>query len=189
MLSHGLKVESREPSRITATSVSCVDNIFTNIQQKTVVRTIELHMSDHMAQTLSFQSCEVIPEKKKTIEKRIFNTEKTYQLKRELSEVDWKNFLHNKNAEDGFSSFHELFVSLLDKWVPVKEIVIDQKEKKTSKWNTKELKDMKNKLEALQVVKTVRRDAESKKAYDIFKKIYNLKINEKIKENNENQIR
>ncbi|KAL3283899.1 hypothetical protein HHI36_018068, partial [Cryptolaemus montrouzieri] len=48
---------------------------------------------------------------------------------------------------------------------------------------------MKNKLEALQVVKTVRRDAESKKAYDIFKKIYNLKINEKIKENNENQIR
>ncbi|KAL3278036.1 hypothetical protein HHI36_013377, partial [Cryptolaemus montrouzieri] len=35
----------------------------------------------------------------------------------------------------------------------------------------------------------VRRDAESKKAYDIFKKIYNLKINEKIKENNENQIR
>ncbi|KAL3274159.1 hypothetical protein HHI36_015573 [Cryptolaemus montrouzieri] len=103
--------------------------------------------------------------------------------------VDWKNFLHNKNAEDGFSSFHELFVSLLDKWVPVKEIVIDQKEKKTSKWNTKELKDMKNKLEALQVVKTVRRDAESKKAYDIFKKIYNLKINEKIKENNENRIR
>ncbi|KAL3284842.1 hypothetical protein HHI36_018981 [Cryptolaemus montrouzieri] len=48
---------------------------------------------------------------------------------------------------------------------------------------------MKNKLEALQVVKTVRRDAESKKGYDLFKKIYNLKINEKIKENNENQIR
>ncbi|KAL3288482.1 hypothetical protein HHI36_002925 [Cryptolaemus montrouzieri] len=73
--------------------------------------------------------------------------------------------------------------------ISYREIVIDQKEKKTSKWNTKELKDMKNKLEALQVVKTVRRDAESKKAYDIFKKIYNLKINEKIKENNENQIR
>ncbi|KAL3284419.1 hypothetical protein HHI36_018579 [Cryptolaemus montrouzieri] len=134
--------------------------------QEINLQTTEIHLSDHRAQA----------------------KDNTYQLKKELSEIDWDSFLGSKDAQGGFSSFHELFISLLDKLSPVKEITVNKVKARKTKWKTKEVQNMRNMLEALFVIKTVRKDLESENAYKTYKEIFNMKIKKPIIDINENYV-
>ncbi|KAL3268849.1 hypothetical protein HHI36_007940 [Cryptolaemus montrouzieri] len=100
MFSYGSRENATKPSRICKTKGSCVDNIFTNMPQEINLQTTEIHLSDHRAQLVSFRFLETPSEKNKIIKKkRIFKKDNAYQLRKELSEIDWDSFLGSKDAQ------------------------------------------------------------------------------------------
>ncbi|XP_045475290.1 uncharacterized protein LOC123681119 [Harmonia axyridis] len=189
MFSYGLKGKATTPSRVTKQSANCIDNMFTNDQDESTLITSEIHMSDHQAQLLKIKKTKTTTSlEKETIKKRLFKEENIQQIKQELSKIDWENFLASKDAKVGFTEFHNYFMSILDKWAPVKERVLLQCNQKNKIFKTRRIQEMKNKLDALQVIMSVKKDQESQTIYKKYKDIFNKEVENTLRENNKNLI-
>lgn len=171
---------TNDPSRITNMSKSCIDNIYTNITEKgseLYAKTINLHISDHLGQLLELKSNHKVPKTYKSIKHREINEINTHLFKQKISTTNWDEIIGNKSAQEAFSDFHYQLKAMFDDIFPVtvKQIQINAKK---LNWYTEELKEMKNKLDALNTIYEVRRDDKSLNAYKKYKKQYIEKIND-----------
>lgn len=109
MLEYKFKQLIKEPTRISQTTSTCLDLIFTNFSDKNNYATVEeLGFSDHSATIFHMKIQNVI--KKQTYwytQKRFYNTRNVQKFKSELKKQNWAEIITiNKNIEDNYNSFN-----------------------------------------------------------------------------------
>ncbi|KAL3266182.1 hypothetical protein HHI36_010366 [Cryptolaemus montrouzieri] len=111
--SHGLQCLFIEPTKVTTTSFTCIDNIFANFKFGACFKeTIDPHISDHKAQKLCIPSC--IPVENTYKKTRNFNEQNPYQFIRNLEKLDWNNYALSESADVCFDVFHRTVIDNLN---------------------------------------------------------------------------
>lgn len=118
--SYGLFPSTREYTRITDQTKSCIDNIYTNIKDFTC-QVLHTHISDHTAQKITFgidvnpgvEYCTV----------RNFSDENVVQFKNMLSQHNWNNlYLCNElSVTEQYQEFMNTFIPIFNACFPKKK--------------------------------------------------------------------
>lgn len=185
----GLQQKFFEPSRISKTSESLVDNIFSDCAEF-AAETFEPHLSDHKAQILRCElKVRTLPEKPKTIRARAMHNKNIERLKIELESTDWfpSTDIGAKSARTLFDAFWDKFISVLDKTCPEKVVKYNRNKQKKAKKN-KEIMKIRRELDILATICEVKKDDETRKAYNSHKKNYRKKLTEINRIANEKKI-
>ena len=130
-----------EPTRITASTLSCIDNVITNITDHYNTRVSDCELSDHKA--IIFQ---VYEEKINNIKSRKYirrYSEENIQLFLHiLSLVDWNEILKNEDPNLVYNDFIETFLHYFDVCFPKLQILIsDNNNRKINNyWITPKIK-------------------------------------------------
>ncbi|KAK9731466.1 hypothetical protein QE152_g13656 [Popillia japonica] len=99
--SYDLDLSTIEPTRITATNETCIDNIFTNMDNNDIdVKTVNLHMGDHMAQIAEYRNDNKTPETNSPKLTRIFNNSSLQDFMLNAETYPWQYLYHNKSATE-----------------------------------------------------------------------------------------
>lgn len=171
--SFGLKQTIFEPTRVTATSSSCIDNIFINIPYSESI-VVKERLSDHFAQLLSINSRE-----NKEAAKPIFYrpTTKTGldKLKNILHYTNWTPIFQSVLAEKAYKLFHDILINSYNHAFPVRKIV--KNTKKVSGWYTDELKKIKTNLDLIYDISLSSNNNQNiKNLYRNYRKHYRNKL-------------
>ncbi len=121
---YGLVRAELGPTRITETSVSSIDHIFTNREDVFASFGQILHgLSDH---NLIYLQRKKLKLKVKTqfIRARTFRKYDSNKFCTELSTVDWNPVLSLEDPNEAWDAFLKLFVPICDKYAPYKRIKI-----------------------------------------------------------------
>lgn len=114
-LTYNFHILVKEATRVTATSSSCLDVIFTNFDKNYLkVHNQELGLSDHKGIELNVPLSTRFP-CIFFISKRIFNGFNIEQFKSELSTIKWENIiLTNKSVDENYENFKETLSKALN---------------------------------------------------------------------------
>lgn len=128
MLECNLQQIITSPTRITKTTATCLDLIFTN-KTDYKLNISELGISDHKALIYSQESRDT---KRATnsryITKRFFSNKNILSFKQELKCVNWSNILLEKHdANTSYNLFEDHLLKLLNRRIPKKQIKISHK--------------------------------------------------------------
>ncbi|KAK9743983.1 hypothetical protein QE152_g8165 [Popillia japonica] len=109
LLSFGLHIVFEEPSRITNTAATCIDNICTNSNIADMTgEVMTLHLSDHFSQLLQI-SIAGGSSKKEKVQVRNLSRAKLLILKERLSSIDW-NRIQARPADQAYTDFPKLLI-------------------------------------------------------------------------------
>jgi len=181
--SYGLKKTFIQPSRITFQTETCIDNIFSSFHlQEIKTTTVNLHISDHQGQILFLPNQPNTNETSKITYRQISDVN-IYNFKQALSSADWSDSYNASSATTAFTLFHDNFTNLIDNCFPIRNKVISNK-KKNLNWYTEELRQLRNKLDAFDVIYKVRKDEASLEAYKACKSLYIDRLNTTRKQSN-----
>ena len=130
-----------KPTRITANTATCIDNILTNNENIIQTTILVNDTSDHMPTILSTNLDFINPKKheNKFIYKRNHSVDNINKFKKRLSEVKWQEILDNNDANDDYNTFIEQFNKVYDECIPLKKCTINRKKHPMSPWITKGL--------------------------------------------------
>lgn len=137
-LNYNLKIHINVPTR----KESCIDHILSNIKDA-VGSVLPLLLSDHdTAQLLSFTVAEnKNTPKSYTICRRDYCCENILKLKECLSSISWSNVYSERNLNDAFQEFHELFCLFYSLCFPVMKKQISGIHKFKQNWISQGLKN------------------------------------------------
>ena len=112
-----------QPTRVTSSSATLIDNIFLNdMSINSLERNITSSISDHLTQFCSLD----ISSRQKVFNKnrkgRSFKNFNHDEFKHELSQINWNDLFRNKNCNDKVSIFLEKIDYLLDEMAPVRNL-------------------------------------------------------------------
>jgi len=179
---NGLHYAFTEPSRTTAHSKSCIDNIFVNISpEKYTTETINLHLGDHQGQLLSFLSGK--PENKTVyVNRRYYTKENIEKFKSLLDKESWIEVYSSQgSAEEIYEVFHSRLQHYFKVAFPI-QIRKGRKKLFNINWDTENLTRMKNQLDAIHTIITVTGDIHFMEMYKDLKNIYQTEINKAKKD-------
>lgn len=152
---YNIKPSINEPTRITPSSRTCLDNILTNIE-KCNISILQLHLSDHLAQCIGLPQTATDSDKwkPKTTRIRIYNEHKINVFNRQLSEIDWRelgNFSPDE-VDAMWAYFSQTYHSLFERLFPyIKTTKIHKNH--NNKWTEHEkIKPIKQKLDILYTI-------------------------------------
>lgn len=157
--SYNLQQTIHQPTRITATTATCIDNIFTNAGENWSTNIIQTHISDHTAQKITFK---VNQRQQNYILKRTFSKNNIEYFKELIHKENWISIykLANNNVNAQFDEFHRLYLKNFNEAFPLKKIMV-RRNPKTIIPNM-EIKEMKNKLDLLLVMSTYEKSFKDK---------------------------
>lgn len=184
MSDFGMYALFTQPSRVTHDASTLIDNIYSNIIEVFSAYSIEPHISDHRGQILRSEFRHVEPEAstKKLIRK--MKPKNISRFMKSLEEETWSHINPGDTAEQTFSKFWIKFLNYFESSCPEKLVRLRMNGKKNGiRWN-KEIREMKNHLDALSIIKEVKRDAASIRAYNACRKLYREKIIDLKKQRN-----
>lgn len=176
-----------ENTRITKNTGSCLDNIFTNLEDNYYTNIVEMHISDHMTQILFFSLTE---NKNQFIYKRFFTEENKRHFLLSLSEQDWENVFqierHNVNLQ--WDIFINTYIRIFNQHFPKTMVYINKKRPCSGI----EVKECKNRLDTLLVLSRNNNlfkhmYNETKTEYDNLLKLEKTKLYEKKVKNSDNK--
>ena len=135
--SFGLLPTISRPTRITHSTATLIDNIFVKSQTACNSKSVILvsQISDHLP-CLVMLDCE-----NKHIsgpiefQSRKLNSAKVDKIVSDLETIDW-NILENLNPNEGYNKFQEILTTVLDKYAPIKTVVIPVKYQIREPWMT-----------------------------------------------------
>lgn len=139
IFSRGFVPSITKPTRVTLTSATLIDHIFTNnIHSKSVSGIIVTDVADHFGvfQIISGKSTFV---KDTLIEKRSFSEHNISRFQYNLDETNFDHILLIKNAEDAYNEFIKLYKVAFDSAFPLKQIKPNRKYIKHEPWMTEGL--------------------------------------------------
>lgn len=117
--SFGAKLTINVPTRVTAHSATCIDNIITNIHDA-IFSVIDSHLSDHTAQKThipGYVSAVRTPSTRRT---RRYTEDSINNFLNSLAEVDWESTLKgDQEPENMWNSFHQRYGRLFDEAFPL----------------------------------------------------------------------
>ena len=139
--SHSMLPTIYKPTRITATSATCIDNILTNNQDVIQTSILVTDISDHFPTILSTNLDIVNPKKcdKNFVYKRNHSDGNVSNLKQRLSNVKWNEILDNNDVNDDYDKLVDTFNTIYDECVPLKKCTFKRKKDPISPWITKGL--------------------------------------------------
>lgn len=181
---HGLTYLVDFPTRVTATSQTCLDNFFTNIDLNELkISGVLTYLSDHDGQILELLKTNVKVNKSLKIRQRSFSPDNMQLFKSLLENEDWLA-VYCSPTELKYDCFNNIFKYHFDHCFPVVTKFI----KKTN-WITEDLKEEKKHI--IQLSKLAR-DTKSdllKNKVKTKNKQYNLKLVERKKLFFDNKIK
>ena len=140
-----------KPTRVTDKSATLIDNVFTNsmCDIEIVQGLFATDISDHFPVFAIFTEISHNEDKKEEfIFKRFFPPEKISNFCSTLESTNWDNlYINILDAQETFTCFHSYFVSLYNKFFPMKKVKVGYKTRKS--WLTSAVKKSihtKNKL-------------------------------------------
>ena len=140
-----------KPTRVTNTSATLIDHIWTNnfssVQKSTIIYD---NTSDHFpACTLFNYDFKKEPNKKTTIEYRDFSEANISRFRNHLAEICWDNVYATRDTNIAMDNFNTIFNASFDKFFPVitKQVKIKSLEKPYITQDIKILIAEKNKLQ------------------------------------------
>lgn len=106
MLSFNFKQIVEEPTRVTATTSSCLDIVFSNLKNQTLGTSVQQYgFSDHKSVLLSLQ-VNSPGLKYLTVDKRIFSEKNTLNFKNALQQINWRDVIKpDKNINENYNAF------------------------------------------------------------------------------------
>lgn len=162
------------PSRVTAFSKTCVDNVMVNPSVLIISsETINWHLGDHLVQRIAFR-VDPIPRTKKYIKTRKITATNIEKLQLRLNSMDWSVLTQLAEPELCFDYFMGQIQRAIDEIMPMREIEIDNRNNKVS-WYTSELADMRKTLD---IIYTLAKNAGQigEETYKMYRSMYKAKI-------------
>ena len=148
LYSYGYSPLINRPTRITSTSATIIDNIFTNNHDATVDAyqgIMVTDISDHFP-IFHIGSTNKKEPTDKFIVKRSFNEKNKNSFLESLGNVDWDSLISSGHAQTAFTEFHKKYLEIFDKSFPKRKVKIFNKRKINLSDELKEAIEMKNKL-------------------------------------------
>lgn len=170
-----LSITISTPTRITPTSSTLLDNIFTTLDHNSLkTKTIDPGLSDHHA--ISLQLLAIPNVKITTLYKRNYSDENVSNFVSLLQEELWSSSYTETNVDDCFGAFHSRYVALFNVAFPLTKYRINNKPK-SKKWVTPEVRLSSADLHHMHsACKRNPNIPELKAAYNVKKKIHSRKV-------------
>ena len=138
---YGLLQLIMTPTRITNTSSTLIDHIYTNISSYCIQSgCIEAGISDHLPVYAVFKKFKCVSQPEKTILCRNFHTFSVDSFCDDLASIQWREVYECTEPNDAYSKFHNVFLEICDKHAPIEEKTIGKSKKKNYPWITKSIK-------------------------------------------------
>lgn len=132
--SFGAEAFVKEPTRITDHSSTCIDNMISNVELRNV-KVVELGISDHCLQHATLE-IKIKSNSGATFKQvRDFSKTNIDELKNFLESVNWDPIYRNPDVDASFNTFHDIFLSAIDRFCPLKRVRMENK-CFTPKWIT-----------------------------------------------------
>ena len=138
------------PTRITKSSATLIDNIFTDISihETCITSLIVLDISDHLPCLLVVPNMYVSKKQplKRTIRK--LSDKNIAAINSELNQINWQQELNMTSSNVGFTTFHTKTLEVLNRIAPERTVMITR-HKKPNPWITKGIINSSQKLRKL----------------------------------------
>lgn len=150
MRSYNFKTLVTEPTRITQSSSTCIDLVFSNIydaDNKAIATVKDYGLSDHMGVYVSVPHSENSQSSPNWYaNERVFSEKNIKIFKQNIRKIKWTSILKSEESvNNNYNLFHSKITSILEQVLPITKIKI--KRKKYNTWLTKGLRiSCKNKL-------------------------------------------
>lgn len=172
---YNIKQTIFEPTRISETSKSCIDNIFTDLVDFSTL-VLDNEISDHTFQILSLNL------EQKNINNdvaklgRSFSKHNIDLFKAEISLVNWNELLDtDTNLNSRFSIFNEKFLEIFNNCFPVISLK-PKRYKNKNNWMTPELRELSKLVKEMASLTKKINNISYTTRYMTLKKYYNKKI-------------
>jgi hypothetical protein len=145
---YDLKKHIDGPTRISRTSSTCIDNIFSNItiEHQPVSEVMDLGLSDHHFQILTIK-INRLHATDRVIKKRIINESNVDRFAKDMSRVRWDSIDPSKPVDEMFEEFVRIFLLIFNKSFPIKEIKVGLNRKaRKGNWYTPRLQELGEKV-------------------------------------------
>lgn len=164
---------TEEPTRITNSTKTCIDNILTNIEQHYCTQILHSLISDHSAQKLVI---DMEKPKVQIVFKRVFSQENKRDFITRLENTDWNGLydIDNSNVNKQWELFHGTFLFHFNSSFPIKKQVQMAKNIKNKASSGPEVIECKRRLDLLYTLCNV--NPAYKEEYKKVKKEYNIKL-------------
>ena len=136
-----------QPTRITETSKTLIDNIFFNsLEYETHSGNLTVQISDHLIQYLTIKNFKKpLPcNNKHNLYKRNYSQFKKEEFELELSQVDWRNIINHNimDINNNFNNFFKTLETLLDVHAPLKKLTRKEYTFKSKPWISKKIQSL-----------------------------------------------
>lgn len=144
MKSFNFATEINKPTRVTHSTSTCIDILFSNIcspDLKLVVEIKDYGLSDHKGILVNTPKLNPLQQAQPIwyTNKRIFSNQNIQNFRLALGNIDWDETIKSdKCANTNFNEFHKKISNILDFTIPKTKIFLKNKKKNT--WLTKGLK-------------------------------------------------
>ena len=147
LTSFGFLPQITDPTRVTDSTATVIDNIFVNyFDSKTLSGNIMINFSEHFCQFVSVNR-KKIDLKKANVYKRDYSKFNTQSFRDDISIQKWDNTYDNVN--DQFNDFYGRLENCVDRHAPMKKQSFKQLKLESKPWITPEIKrliEKRNKL-------------------------------------------
>ena len=137
MTANGFRPLILQPSRVTKSSATLIDNIFINdMATKSKGGNLISSISDHFAQ---FSCLDIFPKKRSDALPKIGRSYKNFSdrsFSEELNKIDWPHILEGKNTDSHIEIILAKTTSILDKMAPMKKLTKREAKVKQVPWLT-----------------------------------------------------
>lgn len=188
MLEYKFVQHIKEPTRISQTTSTCLDLIFTNFNDNNMYTTVEeLGFSDHSGTIIHM----ILKQQTKNsiwfANKRLFNQSNIKKFKSKLNIQNWNNIIQpNKNVNENYQSFHNILTEILDECIPKRRLKL--KTKHNNYWLTVGIKQSCKNKRLLKILSLKTNNSVLTKYYKKYEKILKKSVITAKKLHNINKI-
>ena len=177
IISHGLIPKITLPTRITQSSATLIDHIFSNIiSHETLAGTLKTDISDHFANFICLQRYQYIDKRPKFITYRNLSTDNITKFNNALSNIDWNAVTQQNDPNNAYDQFMEIYNTQKDLHFPLKTKRFNKLKHKISPWITKGiLVSLKTKTKLYNKMIKLKNEASkilAKENYHIYERTY-----------------
>ena len=138
--SYGLVQLIKTATRVTNTSSTLIDHIYTNISSYCIKSgCIEAGISDHLPTYALLENFDFKPAKKVVRRLRNFRNYSKDSFCDDLSTAQWKEIYKCTDPDEAYELFYTIFLEVCNKHAPVQEVSFNSK-KRNNPWITKSIK-------------------------------------------------
>ena len=129
MLENNLLPTITQPTRITQSSATLIDNIFVseNLHRFSESAILLEDIADHLPTIALLKQTRMATKAPLTFESRNLSQPKLRQINHDLHQIDWISILASNDVNDNFDNLMLNIHSVMDKYSPVKCIRISAK--------------------------------------------------------------